>query len=205
MNDIQVISSHEHQSNMLVWFFLIYSLFRLQICLYHIISGVSIPIFYAPSVTPIRFGPSHNPAIRLVKYDRATKKHLDFAQYFIDLANANKLKRAVWKLEYNFASAYGVSDLSAASLKSVSTRMKNRDGPEFEKYIKYHYVSASEDQREECDADCHTTVFCGLTEFTMDEFNACSARITSGSRSLCTSLSLGIIICILILTLPTNL
>ena len=50
----------------------------------------------APSVTPWRYklsngaiGPPHNPAVRLVTYDRDTGRHLDIEQLRLDLPASN--------------------------------------------------------------------------------------------------------------------
>ena len=55
----------------------------------------AVPIFVSPSVTPWRFklstgeiGLPHNPAIRLVTYDRDTGDHLNIQQYYLDLSAA---------------------------------------------------------------------------------------------------------------------
>ncbi|PVD29741.1 hypothetical protein C0Q70_08997 [Pomacea canaliculata] len=69
----------------------------------------AVPLFVAPSVTPWRYklktgeiGPPHNPAVRLVSFDRTSGKHLNIQQYRLDLPQGNLQKKANFTLLYNF-------------------------------------------------------------------------------------------------------
>lgn len=57
----------------------------------------------APSVIPV-----NNPALRTYSYDRSGAEPglLDFNQFYVDLAQANRKRRVKWKLEYKFTHAY---------------------------------------------------------------------------------------------------
>ncbi|XP_045200351.1 acid sphingomyelinase-like phosphodiesterase 3a [Mercenaria mercenaria] len=145
-------------------------------------AGVPVsPVFLAPSVTPIRFGPVHNPGIRLVKYDRSTGQHLGISQYYLDLSKANNAGRADWKLEYTTASTYGLQDLSAGKLSSLTDKMRDPDSLEFKTYWKYYVVSPSEELTDACNSTCHASVVCGLTEFIKADFDKCVAEMLTSS------------------------
>lgn len=69
----------------------------------------AVPLFVAPSVTPWRYklktgeiGPPHNPAVRLVSFDRTSGKHLNIQQYRLDLPQGNLQRKANFTLLYNF-------------------------------------------------------------------------------------------------------
>ncbi|XP_053403560.1 acid sphingomyelinase-like phosphodiesterase 3a isoform X2 [Mercenaria mercenaria] len=136
-----------------------------------------IPVFLAPSVTPITLGPLHNPGIRLVKYDRVTGTHIDISQYYLDLHAANKAEIARWKLEYNTSGAYGLPDLSPEALDNLIDKMKDPASHEFKRYWKYYVVSPADEFIEDCDTLCHATVICGMTEFIQADFVNCFAEI----------------------------
>jgi hypothetical protein len=59
---------------------------QLNVFSFKLIGEPLVPVFVAPAVTPWRYvipsgtGPAHNPAIRLVKYDRQTGRQLDILQ-----------------------------------------------------------------------------------------------------------------------------
>lgn len=45
---------------------------------------------------------------------------LDFSQYYLDLSEANSKNEAVWQLEYNLTSYYGLNELSPRSLHELA-------------------------------------------------------------------------------------
>ncbi|XP_053390580.1 acid sphingomyelinase-like phosphodiesterase 3a [Mercenaria mercenaria] len=139
------------------------------------------PIFLAPSIAPLRFGPMKNPGVRLVKYDRVTGKHVDISQYYLDLNAANRAGVADWKLEYTASDAYNIQDLTASSLAALIDRMKDSDSTEFKTYRKFYYVSPPEDLIEDCDWKCHAFIFCGFTEFNLDDVKKCEKTMVSGA------------------------
>lgn len=151
--------------------------------------GADLPIYIAPSVTPWRYklpegvtGPSHNPGVRLVKYDRETGAQLDIEQYYLDLEKANKDGVANWELEYTASAAYDMGDISARQLLKLSESMKIITGDAFKKYWKFYSVSPKD--LLECNATCHASIVCGLTEFSMAEYNDCTAKIVSACSGL---------------------
>lgn len=151
----------------------------------------AVGLFIAPSVTPWRYvtstriGPAHNPGIRLVKYDRTTGRHLGIEQYYLDLEASNEANEtAVWTLEYDSSSTYGLADLTAPSLKNLADRMNDPESGEFKKFWQYYTVSPPEHLKETCGANCHASVICGLTNFYMDLFDNCKTeRLTDTKGS----------------------
>ncbi|KAL3864256.1 hypothetical protein ACJMK2_005957 [Sinanodonta woodiana] len=140
-----------------------------------------IPVFIAPSVTPWRYKPEHNPAIRLVSYDRQTGQHLDIEQYYLDLPEANAKQTATWKLEYKATQNYGVKDLSPLSLLALMNKMKDYGSNEFQNYFKWTTVNAS--TTEICNTDCHLSIICGFSNFDKTSYNYCKSKTASGSTS----------------------
>eukprot|EP01089_Gocevia_fonbrunei_P021538 TRINITY_DN8404_c1_g1_i2.p1 TRINITY_DN8404_c1_g1~~TRINITY_DN8404_c1_g1_i2.p1 ORF type:complete len:347 (+),score=44.49 TRINITY_DN8404_c1_g1_i2:173-1213(+) len=69
----------------------------------------------APSIT-IDF---NNPSFRSVSYNVVNMGIVDYQTFYLDINKANKAGKAVWELEYSFRNAYGVPDLSPASLETV--------------------------------------------------------------------------------------
>lgn len=139
------------------------------------------PVFLAPSIAPLRFGPMHNPGIRLVKYDRATGKHLDITQYYLDLYAANEAGDAAWTLEYSTSSVYNLQELTALKLYELIEKMKNADSKDFKNYKKFYYVSPPERLTEKCDWKCHAVTWCAFTEFTLDDVEKCVQGMVSGA------------------------
>lgn len=168
----------------------------------------SVPIFIAPSVTPWRYrlstgetGSAHNPGIRLIKYDRQTKVHLDIEQYYLDLEKANKDGVASWVLEYKATTDYNLTDLSASQLLKLTESMKTSSEKAFTSYWKYYFVSPKLELLRQCDEGCHANIVCGYTQFDITAFKDCTAkRISTGFR-LCSSLSVILLIAVAILFL----
>ncbi|KOB79098.1 Uncharacterized protein OBRU01_01140 [Operophtera brumata] len=69
--------------------------------------------FLAPSVSPHRDpAGSSNPGLRLYKFDTNTGKVLDYTQYYLDLATANRNVGAVeWSAEYNLTQYYSLHEV----------------------------------------------------------------------------------------------
>ncbi|KAK3590104.1 hypothetical protein CHS0354_041150 [Potamilus streckersoni] len=140
-----------------------------------------IPVFIAPSVTPWRYKPEHNPAIRLVNYDRQTGIHQDINQYYLNLPEANAQKIATWKLEYTAKQHYGVMDLTPSSLLTLMNKMKDYTSDEFQNYFRWTTVNAS--STETCNTDCHVSIICGFSNFDITSYNNCKSK-TNGSGSI---------------------
>lgn len=163
----------------------------------------SVPIFIAPSVTPWRYkipdeiGPAHNPGIRLVKYDRTSGDHLDISQYYLNLEEANKAGRAVWKLEYTTSSQYGLQSLTADHLLQLAEKTKEPTSDEFKNYWNFYTVSPPANLKKPCNEDCHSSIICGFTEFDMTAFKSCKAALTSNALKLTYQFwSIWIVVCL---------
>ena len=131
-------------------------------------------VFAAPSVTPFYNDAGfHNPAVRLVKYDRQTGKHLEIDQYYLDLDKANEDTSRAWELEYNSRVDYNLPDVTAESMWNLVQRMANRNSKEFQNYWKFVTVM-HETLKMPCDTDeCHVKVLCGFEHFTMKKYEDC--------------------------------
>ncbi|GLG96407.1 Uncharacterized protein GBIM_03400 [Gryllus bimaculatus] len=81
----------------------------------------------APSVTPrrIHHNSANNPGLRLVKFDTETGAVKDYAQYYLDLAEANLRGQAEWTHEYNFTQYYQQEAVTADALHAVAHSMQN--------------------------------------------------------------------------------
>lgn len=49
---------------------------------------------------------------------------LDYTQYYLDLAGANRAGAADWAPEYNLTQHYGLADVSAAALHALADRLR---------------------------------------------------------------------------------
>ncbi|CAG9794964.1 unnamed protein product [Diatraea saccharalis] len=120
----------------------------------------------APSVSPHRdpVG-SSNPGLRLYKFDTNTGKVLDYTQYYLDLATANRnAGGAEWTAEYNLTQYYGLHEISASSLHNLADKL--RIGTPQETTVFYKYLraySVRHDSSENCDGACAHQHFCAIT------------------------------------------
>lgn len=149
------------------------------------IPGVpTVPVFLAPSVTPIRYDGMHNPGVRLVKYDRSNGKHIAISQYYLDLYAANEAKATKWRLEYDTHRIYNLPYLTAETLYGLMEDMKNPISKEFQNYWKFYFVSPTIELLDECDTNCHAVIVCGFTEFAMTGFDACVTAMASSGAAV---------------------
>lgn len=59
---------------------------------------------------------------------------MDYTQYYLDLAEANKNQEANWLAEYNLTSHYyGLGDVTAVNLHNLADRFSNAEDPLFAK------------------------------------------------------------------------
>ncbi|XP_073943262.1 acid sphingomyelinase-like phosphodiesterase 3b [Choristoneura fumiferana] len=118
----------------------------------------------APSVSPHRDpGGSSNPGLRLYKFDTNSGKVLDYTQYYLDLAAANRLGAAEWTPEYNLTQHYALPDVSAAALHALADRLRigtPQETATFNKYVRAYSVRHSE---AECDGACAHQHYCAVT------------------------------------------
>ncbi|KAL4706893.1 hypothetical protein ACJJTC_012352 [Scirpophaga incertulas] len=120
----------------------------------------------APSVSPHRDpAGSSNPGLRLYKFDTNTGKVLDYTQYYLDLAAANRnVGAAEWTAEYNLTQYYGLHEVSASSLHNLADKL--RIGTPQETTVFYKYLRAYNvkyESSDNCDGACAHQHFCAIT------------------------------------------
>ncbi|XP_060063975.1 acid sphingomyelinase-like phosphodiesterase 3b [Ylistrum balloti] len=153
-------------------------------------------MFLAPSVTPWRYktptkaGPAHNPAIRLVQYDRLTGRHLNMITYYMDLPASNAQGIPQWAEEYNATRDYNIDDLSPNSMNKLAQRMSTPNSPEFNKYWKWRFASVQNDILESCDEECKTKIVCQISHVDQSTYDACVLKTVDDSTGLISSLVL---------------
>ncbi|KAK7494039.1 hypothetical protein BaRGS_00014697 [Batillaria attramentaria] len=109
-------------------------------------------IFYDAQVTPWRYklpgqvGVPHNPAIRLVTFDRDTGRHLDIQQYYLDLPASNKQDQAGAETTANFTLLF----TTAAAEQEGTAKV--------------------------CNKTCKARILCGFKHYTMADFDACVSQ-----------------------------
>lgn len=137
--------------------------------------------FTAPSVTPWRYrlkfpegdqvGKPHNPAVRLIEYDRDTGENLDYHQYFINLTDTNDKNQANWAKLYSFREAYAVPDMSVTSIKAIYDRVKDGEGKEYtSQFCRFSVVSAKE---KPCEDHVRGEIYCGGLLYDKAEADKC--------------------------------
>ena len=87
----------------------------------------------------------HNPAVRLIKYDRKTGRHLDLFQYFVQLPEANHDKSLTPLLGYTATTAYGIPDISPDSLAAAVGNFSVPTSMYFAKYMRWYNVDVIPD------------------------------------------------------------
>ncbi|XP_013419571.1 acid sphingomyelinase-like phosphodiesterase 3b, partial [Lingula anatina] len=146
----------------------------------------------APSVTPWRAivpainlsTPAHNPGIRLLRYDRLTFQLKDIWQYYLELPDANDKSKAQWKLEYKFSEAYGVHEITSASLAQLVSDLEKKTDV-FMKYFRYNIVSAKgESVPTSCDTNCQRLYICSIKEVDDDRHSKCVKPVSSNGFRL---------------------
>ncbi|KAM3967330.1 cyclic GMP-AMP phosphodiesterase SMPDL3A [Aphomia sociella] len=120
----------------------------------------------APSVSPHRDPAGFsNPGLRLYKFDTNNGKVLDYTQYYLDLAAANRNTGAAdWTAEYNLTQYYGLHDVSANSLHNLADKLRIGTPQEttvFNKYLRAYNVR--HETSESCDGACAHQHFCAIT------------------------------------------
>ncbi|KAJ2952010.1 hypothetical protein O0L34_g4271 [Tuta absoluta] len=114
---------------------------------------------------------SSNPGLRLYKFDINSGKVLDYTQYFLDLATANRaggpglaLGGPEWAPEYNLTQYYSLHDVSAYSLHNLADKLRfgmPHETITFHKYLRAYNVK--HDTSESCDGACSHQHFCAIT------------------------------------------
>ncbi|CAH1776461.1 unnamed protein product [Owenia fusiformis] len=137
--------------------------------------------FLTPSVTPWTYfsatvnGSAHNPAVRLFQYNKENGKLNDFFQYYLNLPEANKMRRLglgepQWELEYKATEYFNIPDVTATSLGALSNKLKIEDDV-FNKYLTAYYVNAS--AIDNCDSACRSSHVCAIQNPDFDMYEQC--------------------------------
>ncbi|XP_033758813.1 acid sphingomyelinase-like phosphodiesterase 3b [Pecten maximus] len=152
-------------------------------------------LFSAPSVTPWRYkiptqtGAAHNPAIRLVHYDRQTGRQINMITYYMDLPASNALGEPQWAEEYNAIRDYAIADLSPTSINTLIDRIDVSGSPEFDKYWKWRVVNVPDELLEECNEACNANIVCQFRHVDQASYDACVLKAIGNSTCLVPSLA----------------
>ncbi|XP_038222972.1 acid sphingomyelinase-like phosphodiesterase 3a [Zerene cesonia] len=148
-------------------------------------------VLLAPSVSPHHdYGGSSNPGLRLYKFDTDTGKVLDFTQFYLDLASANRADSgAEWVAEYNFTQYYGLRDVSAESLHNLAEKFRSnsiQDATYFSRYLRAYNVKF--ENTNICDGACAHEHYCAITCLEHTAYRQCveaaaSALAASGNSA----------------------
>ncbi|KAI6234336.1 Metallophos domain-containing protein [Aphelenchoides fujianensis] len=139
-------------------------------------------LFCAPSVTPwysdLGKG-ANNPAFRV--YESSDNwAPLDFSTYFVNLSSLNVDPLTNWQLEYSFKTAFGVADLSGASVDALIGRME-KDGELFKKYLDYNNVM--QEKATDLSAGDRLGQFCSLRHADYPRYRACLSGVSGRSTA----------------------
>lgn len=122
----------------------------------------------SPSVSPV-FG--NNPAFTAYLYDRKDGTILDAATWYLtNLAATQAGKAANWALEYSFAAAYAVPDMTAGSLMKTAQKIKSDDAAK-SLFTRYYAVSAG--TTNPIDISNFRAFSCAQTAVTKQAYAAC--------------------------------
>ena len=110
-----------------------------------------------------------DPTVRLFEYDSKSFKLMDFTTFYMNLTAANKNNKITWKKMYKASEAYGLSDLSAASMYSEYKKMKSST-TEFNKVYKRRKAITSS-----CSTTCRTKALCAMGYTDVSEYEKCIA------------------------------
>ncbi|XP_034251698.1 LOW QUALITY PROTEIN: acid sphingomyelinase-like phosphodiesterase 3a [Thrips palmi] len=163
-----------------------------------------------PSVTPRRTqGGSNNPGIRLYKYDNTTGSVLDYSQYYLDLARANREGRADWQLGYNLTSYYGMREVNARAFDALAESFTDPElGPA--SFARYYRANSAMlyDGPENCYPQCQRYHYCAITRLLYSDYRTClespaSALPASGAAGVA-SVPLSLLVAILVAALRTS-
>lgn len=112
-----------------------------------------------------------NPSIRLMHFEKSNGSLIDYDQHFLNLTKANKKPDVVpsYELLYSFTEAYGVPDVSTASLYKVYEKLKS-DDTMFSLFN--HYMTAGQDSVP-CGNQCKTAELCAIICTSLEEYFPC--------------------------------
>ncbi|GAB6032176.1 Acid sphingomyelinase-like phosphodiesterase 3b [Chamberlinius hualienensis] len=125
-------------------------------------------LFVAPAITPWAF--NNNPGVRLVNYDLQTGLITNYQQFYLNLTEANLMKVADWKLEYDLLSAYNLPNVSYESLFQLAQLFAIPNDKYFGEYFFYNSVSYVTG----CNLTCQRNQYCAITQLDYEAFAVCN-------------------------------
>ncbi|CAD8140740.1 unnamed protein product [Paramecium pentaurelia] len=143
-------------------------------------------IYIAPSVTTFT---RYNPSFRVFYFNGKTNQIIDFSQYRLDLAKANKEgQNAIlnWNIAYNFLEYYGLQSSRIEDVQTLGYKMRH-DEEILKKYI-YSYATGSEVRYKQHLKDLkklflkkgtRNYFICGVETATYDDWFSCIGFIES--------------------------
>ncbi|XP_011497631.1 PREDICTED: acid sphingomyelinase-like phosphodiesterase 3a [Ceratosolen solmsi marchali] len=146
-------------------------------------------IMVTPSITPYRVVGPNNPGLRLYKFDNDTGQIVDYAQYYLNLPEANLGKRANWRLEYNLKEHYELNEVTAASLHDLADRFTQPRHNAFVRYYEANRVSLPREVEEiwgcggALNGLCALQHYCAVTRLTTRAYSNCVSSYASALAS----------------------
>ncbi|OWR41446.1 Sphingomyelin phosphodiesterase [Danaus plexippus plexippus] len=186
---------------------------HLHVDTFRVIYDKELPVswaFLAPSLSP-HHDPagSSNPGLRLYKFDSDTGKVLDYTQFYLDLAVANRVGDSGatvvggdWVAEYNLTQYYAIRDVSAESLHHLADKLRIGTAHEttmFNKYLRSYNVKR--DNSDNCDGACAHQHYCAITCLEHIAYRQCVEAAASALAASGRSAPLVVPLISLILTL----
>ncbi len=133
------------------------------------------PVHLIPAISPIY---DNNPAFEIGWYDKASGALVDYAAFYLNLAqqqtDAAADKQPSWELLYRFTSDYGYSEFDTETLQSLAGALRSYDSDASKKY-RYNYASGATPERKAMEEHWAYYV-CAITELTVDGYNDCVKR-----------------------------
>lgn len=104
---------------------------------------------------------------------------IDQVTYNADIVEANKNNKIDWKLEYDFRKAYGLNDLSPATLDDWTKSKLAGSAKVANTYYKYFVKEANSTLLQTCDNNCLRTA---IADIPMNQFCNNSVDEDYGNR-----------------------
>ena len=114
-----------------------------------------------------------NPSFRLFEADEQSKVLLDFAQYRLNLTNANMNpnKQPVWDISYLFKNYYGLADISASSVYKLAAMLGVNEQQSL-RYLSNFYTGGNLTPKQ-CDRKCQQINTCRMIYSDSDNVFKC--------------------------------
>ncbi|XP_076241629.1 cyclic GMP-AMP phosphodiesterase SMPDL3A isoform X2 [Calliopsis andreniformis] len=136
-------------------------------------------IMMAPSVSPSRPGGPNNPGLRLYKFETDTGQILDYTQYYLNLPQANEIRKANWIVEYTLRQYYDLQEITAFSLHDLAERFTQSNNNAFVRYYAANMVSLPRDTEQvwgcggPLNQACALRHYCTVTRLNPESFKEC--------------------------------